>query len=408
MAWYHKPEPREAGAEAKSLGYPEAVEFGVFGFAPTASGISVTGESAIRCAPVRQALSLIGGSIASLPVRVIQRGPGGQMTEMGMDYRPAALMARPNAWTGKTRFWRDVIADAVLTGNGYVLAVRVRGDVRELHRLPPNAVGVEQIGATAEPSYWVSLANGASRVYPARDIIHLRCLPSADGTRGAGLVVHAREAIALALALEAHGARLMKNGARPSGILSFDKTLTPAGIEKLRKGWQQSHGGEGSGGTAIVEDGGQFKPLAFTSVDSQYQEMRVFAIGEIARAANLSPILLGDTSKSTFSNSEQAAQNLLSFTLTPWIEQLEDELERVLLPFADIGRVSVEIDYSAFAVADLEKRTAAAAKRIETGLATINEERAALMRSLVPGGDEPRTSVQSTPLGTPATTPATE
>lgn len=388
--------------ESKSLAYPDAMEWGVFGFAPTASGVSVTAESALRCAPVRQAVSLIGGSIASLPVRFIRRGQGGAMTELGSDYKPAALMARPNAWTGKTRLWRDVIADAVLTGNGYVLAIRVRGEVRELHRLPPHAVGSEQIGATAEPQYRVSLANDTSRVYPARDIIHLRDLPAADGTRGAGLVHHAREAIALALVLERHAAKLFANGARPGGVLTFPGALTPAGIEKLRVGWNQSHAGENAGGTAVIEDGGKFEPLAFKSTDAEFHAMRVFAIGEIARAANLSPILLGDTSKSTFANSEQAAQNLLSFTLTPWIEQIEDELERVLLPPADVGKVTVEVDYSAFAVADLEKRTAAAAKRIETGLGTVNEERAPLMRSPVPGGDEPRTSVQSQPLGSPA------
>lgn len=405
MAWYHRP-VAEPATEAKSLAYPDTHEFGIFGVVPSASGIAVTAETAMRCAPVRQAVSLIGGSIASLPIRFIRRDSGGAMTELGSDYRPAAVMARPSSWSGKTRLWRDVIADAVLGGNGFVLATRVRSEVRELHRLPPHAVGVELIGPTSEPSYRVSLANDASRVYPARDVIHLRDLPTPDGARGAGLVHHAREAIALALVLERHANRLFAGGARPSGILTVRGKLSELKARALKAAFQEAHGGENAGGIALVEEGEAFTQLSLKSTDSQFLELRAFAVADIARAANMSPILLGDTSKATFANFEIAAQHLLSMTLTPWIEQLEDEIERVLLPAADVGSVTCEVDFSAFAVADLEKRTAAAAKRIETGLGSIDEERAAMMRGPVPGGAAFMTSVQSRPLGTPATTPA--
>jgi HK97 family phage portal protein len=405
MAWYHR-KSDEPAPEAKGLAFPDAMDFATFGIIGSASGVAVTAETAMRCTAVRQAVSLIGGSIASLPIRFIRRGPGGAMTELDGQYRAAAVMARPNGWTGRTRLWRDVIADAILGGNGFVLATRVRGEVRELHRLPPHAVGVEQVGATAEPVYRVSLAEG-SRIYLARDVIHLRDLPTPDGARGAGLVQHAREAIGLALVMEQHAAGLFGSGARPAGALKFAKSLTPAVLERLKASFASSYaGGSNSGRTLLLEEGVSWEALAMKSVDAQFLELRNFAVSEIARAANLSPILLGETSKATFSNAEQSAQNLLSFTLTPWIEQIEDELERVLLPADDVGRVSIEVDYSAFAVADLEKRTAAAAKRIEVGLGSIDEERAAIMRGPVPGGDAFMTSVQSRPLGTPATTPA--
>ncbi len=185
--------------------------------------------------------------------------------------------------------------------------------------------------------------------------------------------------------------------------MKFPGKLNDDTAERQKRRWQAAHGPGMSGGTAVLEEGFSWEPIVLKSTDAQFLELRRFAIAEIARAANVSPLLLGDLEKSTFSNAEIAAQNLLSFSLTPWIEQLEDELERVLLPPADRDSVAIDFDYSAFAVADLEKRTAAAAKRIETGLSTINEERAALSRSPIEGGDLPRTSVQSQPLGaTPA------
>lgn len=408
MAWWNRSQPAPVpAAESKTLASPSPFELALFGVATVGAGVAVTAESAMRCAPVRQAVSLIAGSIAALPVRMIRRGPGAAMEELGADYRPAAVIARPNGWTGRTRFWRDVLADAILTGNGYALAIRVRGEVRELHRIPPHAVSIEVPPGTLEPRYRISLENRESRVYPARDVIHLRDLPAPDQVRGAGLVNHAREAIGLALVMEQHAARLFANGARPSGVISHPGKLEGKAPERLAASWKALHSGDAAGGTAVLEEGAKWESLALKSTDAQFLELRAFAVAEIARAANLSPILLGDLAKATFSNAEQAAQNLLSFTLTPWIEQLEDELERVLISAEDTGRVSVEVDYSAFAVADLEKRTAAAAKRIETGLGSINEERAALMRGPVEGGDAPMTSVQSRPLGQPATTPAT-
>ncbi len=216
---------------------------------------------------------------------------------------------------------------------------------------------------------------------PSWDVVHLRGLPTADGLRGRGLTTDAREAIGLALLLEKHASKLFANGARPGGVLKAPGKISPDVGARLAASWKAAHNSDTAGGTVILEHGMDFATLALKSTDAQFLELRRFAVAEIARAVNLSPLLLGDLEKATFSNFETAAQSLLSFTLTPLIEQAEDELERVLLPAADRDSVSIDFDYSGFATADLEKRTAAAAKRIETGLSTINEERAALSRS---------------------------
>ncbi len=277
------------------------------------------------------------------------------------------MLRRPNAWTGSVAFWRDLIADAVLTGNGIAVVTRVGREARELHRCPPETVTIDRDLRTFEPRYRVALADGQSRLYRVADVIHVRGLPTGDGLRGRGLTTDAREAIGLALLLEQYASKLFSNGARPGGVLKHPGRLGPDAVKQARQSWQSAHGPGKSGGTAVLEEGMTWEPIVLKSTDAQFLELRRFAIAEIARAANVSPLLLGDLEKSTFSNAEIAAQNLLSFSLTPWIEQLEDELERVLLPAADRDSVAIDFDYSAFAVADLEKRTAAAAKRIETG-----------------------------------------
>ncbi len=209
--WFRRaPEP-----EAKSLASPTWQDFALFGAVPSAAGVTITAESAMRCTPVAQAVALIAGSIASLPIRVSRLKAGGIREELTpSDYRPAAVLRRPNAWTGSVAFWRDLVADAVLTGNGIAVVTRTGGNVRELIRVPPETVSIDRDLRSLEPRYRVALADGQSRLYPVRDVIHLRGLPAADGLRGRGLTTDAREAIGLAILLEKYAAHLFANGAR--------------------------------------------------------------------------------------------------------------------------------------------------------------------------------------------------
>ncbi len=61
---------RSKVSEAKSLAEPTWQDFLLFGAVPSDSGVTVTAETALRCTPVAQAVALVAGSIASLPVRV--------------------------------------------------------------------------------------------------------------------------------------------------------------------------------------------------------------------------------------------------------------------------------------------------------------------------------------------------
>ncbi len=106
------------------------------------------------------------------------------------------------------------------------MATRVRGEARELIRVPPETVTIDRDLGSFEPRYRITLADGQTRPYRVADVIHLRGLPTADGLRGRGLTTDAREAIGLALLLEKHAAKLFANGARPGGVLKAPGKLT--------------------------------------------------------------------------------------------------------------------------------------------------------------------------------------
>ncbi|RAI25720.1 phage portal protein, partial [Rhodoplanes serenus] len=83
-------------------------------------------------------------------------------------------------------------------------------------------------------------------------------------------------------------------------MLSLDPKVrySPETVANMRAAWLAAHGGAKSGGTAIVQ--GSYSPIALTSVDAQFHELRQFQILEIARAFRVPPSMLFDLARATW------------------------------------------------------------------------------------------------------------
>ncbi len=88
----------------------------------------------------------------------------------------------------------------------------------------------------------------------------------------------------------------------------------------MNASWQSAHSGNNAGGTAVIEEDGDFTPLTSNSVDLQFQELRAFQLLEIARGIAVPPMLIMDFGRATWSNSESMAQAFLTFGLLPRIK----------------------------------------------------------------------------------------
>src|SRR5690606_33493589 len=111
-----------------------------FGAYPTASGISVTANSALRVPAVLQAIRLISETVGSLPCKLYSEVDGSK--EAAKDH-PAYKLThkRANDWTSAGQLRVELTADALMHGAGYAQVIRVgNGDPYELHRLAPSTV----------------------------------------------------------------------------------------------------------------------------------------------------------------------------------------------------------------------------------------------------------------------------
>jgi HK97 family phage portal protein len=379
------------------LSSPAALD--LFGAPASGSGLHVDALTAMKVPAVAAGVRLISEAVGTLDAHLIRETASKRETIAPIDHPAARVLERPVPWLGETEWKRQIVADAILWGDGLALVNRVPGEPRELPRIDPRSCNIIVDLVSGEPSYSVALQQGGVETFSYRDVVHLRG-PTLDGAKGLGLVNLGAEAIGLALVLEQHATRLFSRGARPGGVLEIAGKLTGDTMARLRASFADIYQGtQNSGRTAILEQGTKFTPLQLSSVDAQFLELRKFQTLEIARLLNIPAVLLNDLEHATLNNSAALAQLFLDRTIAPLLELFEDALERTLL--TDEERDSglcIEFDTSNFVRSDIEKRFAAYKSGIESGVYLLNEARDREGLPPVDGGDTPMRSVQTIPL----------
>lgn len=378
--------------KAVTLTDPEA--FGLFGMTPTASGIHVSGNSAMRVPAVACAVALIAETIGAMPAKVHET----ETKEAAKEQAAYKLVHHEaNEWTSAGQLREELTTDALMTGDGYAYVTRLSdGTPFELHRLDPATVQADY-EPDGEPFYIVQTAQGERR-YSYRDILHIQPFG------GVSPIKLGREAIALSLAFEQHVASLFANGARPSGIIKSDKALDVEAKKKIAGSWFNTHGGKSAGGTAILDEGMTYDQLSMTLADAQFAENRLEQIREIARVFRVPPTMLFELTRGTWSNAEQMMRQFYSLTLKPWLTAWEWAYARVLFTPEERATFYIEFNVDDLLSADHATRAAAYGQYRSMGAMTANEVRGGL--NLSPLDDGNSLANPYTTSGKTDTTPA--
>ena len=360
----------------KSLAAPDADLSAIFGATP---GYGASAGVALTVPAVQAAVRLISEAAATLDLKV-ERIVEGKAVDAG-DHPVARLLAdRPNEWTDTFTFVRDMVAAALVSDKGSLAFVNRVGEgrIRELVRYEPAHFVVDYSGdGRLEPTFRVNNVSVS-----ADDVVHLR---SPFGRCPLSL---AADAIGAAKTMEGHAGRLFRNGARPSGVLSFKERITPEALKRARESWQFAHGGEKTGGTALLEGGAEYQQLTMLSTDAQFLELRKFQILEIARAFRVPPSMIYDLDRATWSNSEQMGREFLVYSLEPWLRALEGALRRALFTLEERAEYRIRFDRDDLTRASLTERATAISSLIASRVLNPNEGRDWLDLPPRDGGEE--------------------
>lgn len=353
--------------------------------AVTSTGVAVGPESAMRVPAVAAAVRTIAETIASLPIHLFKRSDGGGR-ERDRSHAAAKVLERPAPWVSAYEFKLRLVMDAIQYGRGIAVAARGDGHVRELHRIAKGLLRVEHDRSTGEPSYIFAPTEDTERRYDWADVVDVVPVPS-EG-EPPSLISLAREAIGFAVVLQNHGARLFANGARPSGLLSFEGNLSANEIRNRIAAWNAAHGGEKSGGTAAMDRKASYTALALSSVDAQYLDLWRHAILEIARVFRVPPHMVSELGRATFSNTEELGLQFIAYTLRPWLDLIEGALTRVLLKDNEREEYFLEFVLDDLTRGNIIQRFAALKAAVGGPFLLANEARALENRQPIAGGEK--------------------
>ena len=373
----------ETRAVSGSLADPYLLAF--LGGSPTAAGVSVTPETAMRCSTSAACIRIWSETVAQIPLHAFVRLPGGGRERI-TDHPAARVLRQPSDFQTASEFKALIGSHLAAFGNAFAWVSRdADGNPVELISLAPSRITVRSDSSSMAPIYLLSNGSGGQEVLDRQALLHVRG-PGLDVHVGASPVELAKEAIGLSEVMSGHASRLFANGAKPAGIIEYSKMLSDEVAKRLSASLQGMWSGNNSGKTAILEDGMKFTQLSLSSVDSQFLELRRFQIAEISRFWRIPLSLLNDLERVTHSNAEAMALQFLQFSVLPVLRNISDALALTLLRPEERDTLFFDWVVDDFVRADLATRMQAYATGISHGLLSPDEARALDNRGPVPDG----------------------
>lgn len=353
----------------------------------TASGQTVTPNSALKVSAVYGCVRLLSGLPANMPRSVMRRVDERTRNDANDHPLHSVLSRKPNHWQKPAQFFRMGGAHILLRGNFYCLKVRnSAGQVIALIPMHPDRVSVKQT-ATLEPEFTYSRPDGRQIVYKAKDVWHVYLL-TLNGYSGVTPLTYARETIGTAMAMEQHGANTFKNGARVSGILVHPKKLGTEGLDFLSKSMDEFRtGGAREGKDLVLEEGMTYERMGLSAEDAQWIQARSMSNSDIYRFFGVPPHMMGDTEKTTSwgSGIEEQTNGFIAFSLEDYLTMWEEACTCDLLTEPDLY---VRWNRASLVRGNIKTRKESGLQEVQMGVISPNEYRTREDMNPTEGGDE--------------------
>lgn len=369
------------------------------------AGENVTESTALTYSAVYNAVSLIAGTVSSLPLNLLSRRRNYTDVQDGL---PAhrVLHTQANEYMTAMSFRECQMGHLLLWGNAYAEIVRDGyGSLAALWPITPDRVKIVWTGE--DLAYEIRMGDRQEPlVLPRERVLHVPGL-GFDGIQGYSVVAQAQKSIGLGMALESFGSSFFSNGTHPGVIVSHPGRLSDDGHKHLRESLQQSYSGLGNAHRLmLLEDAMKVEKLGIAPEESQFLESRQFQIPEIARWFNLPPHKLKDLTRSSFSNIEQEQISFVTDSILPWLVRLECHYNVQLLTPLEQRRLYYKHVVEGLMRGSAADRAAFYQRMWGMGAMSINEIRGKEDLDPIDGGDEYFVPANMVPLSRALQPPA--
>jgi HK97 family phage portal protein len=325
-----------------------------------------------------RSVKLIAEAAAALPLVL-------QDHERRYDEHPVlSLILNPNQAQGRAELMEALVAQLLLSGNGYIEAVSGEtGLPLELHVLRSDRMSVVP-GTGGWPVAYEYAVGGRKHRFDASGapspICHVKAFHPHDDHYGFSPMQ------AAAMARDVHNSAsrwskaLLDNAARPSGAIIYkgidgQGSLNADQYDRLVSEMESHHQGARNAGRPMLLEGGlDWKPMGFSPSDMEFQKTKEAAAREIALAFGVPPMLIGIQGDATYANYQEANRAFYRLTVLPlatrvaavlsdWLSQFSAEKVELKPDLDQVPALSAERDAqwarvsAATFLSDIEKRS---------------------------------------------------
>ena len=400
--WFGKSQNRPVSEPEQKRSIDEPDENRVYQRLPPVpqQPISVeSSDSAMRVAAVYRCVSILSGTIASLPM-IVKRNTDGYFAPDPKNELHHLLTRRPNGRQNAFDMIQNAIIQMLNQGNAYIFIHRYFYDVRNLVLCSNNTVYYDKITNRYTISDPINQIRGT---FEADQVIHLKNKSLDGGYTGVSTITYASRVFSIAASADNQSLRTFQNGSKIKGIISGVKSDTK-GLGTMTDNQSTSIAdrieSELNSGRDIVAVNGdaQFSQLSITPADAQLLETKKYSVFDICRFYGVHPDKAFAGQSENYKASEMSQLSFLTDTLLPILKQLEAEFNTKLIPDSVADIYKIEFDLEALYQTDLATQVAYWKGGFELGLFTTNYLRNKTGQASIDGGDEAMITCNVAPL----------
>lgn len=380
-----------------ALSNPAVAEYLGFGLT-SYSGVAVNEVSALGMSAVYRAVCVIADTLGSMPLQSVRTDPASGERKVVPSFldNPAG----PDSYV-PTTWKRLVLIHLLVHGNAYMIhrynAVGVLVGLDPVHPLSVNTEW--DSSRPGGKKFTVNMIDGGVQDFDATTLTHVMD-ETLDGLVGMSTIAVARNSLGTGIAGDRAAARIFKNGALISGLVTPEEDLSDDDAKTIKADLRSKMlGEEFAGDVVVINRKLKFSPWTMSAADAQFLESRKFSIEEVARWFGVPPHLLMQTEKQTSwgTGVEEQNRGLRQMVLGPWATLLEEHLTR-LIPRGQVAK----FDFTILERSSPKDEADLLIKKVNAGLITPNEARRELNLPPVTGGDALRVPSSSTTPELPA------
>ena len=336
-------------------------------------------NQAITIPAVWACVRIIAETVATLPLFVYRRLPGGGKEKAPSKPLYKILHDTPNKWQTSTEFREILQGHFTLRGEAFAEIInKGNNEISDLMPLHPDLI---QLVSDNTGTYYKYSEGGAKpRRIPYEKVFRLNAFG------GKSPIAVARDSLGLAKSQERYAEKFFKNDTSVGGVLSHPGNLSSEALENLQNSLEKFRGADNAFKTLLLEEAMTWTRVGMTSEDAQFLQSRKFSIEDIARWFNVPLHMLQHLERMTFNNVEEMGINFVVYTLRPWLVRWEQSITKFLIPEKDKGTLFAEFQIDGLLRGDFATRSAGYSTALQNGW--MNRNRVLELENMNPMGPD--------------------